>query len=193
VGVEIYPHRVNQKTKIKNMSCLITEGYAIACKGIAGVQAVFIGEWNGNDIGYTIGTGLTAGQIEAFTGATVSFYEFQQTIETGSLTEAGNFNVQNGTAFYEQTVEITVHNTTATLIEQVNVLGRGRWRILVLDVNGSYFLVGKQNPVQVSAVAGGLGKAYGDLNGFTITFTGKEYDALTQVTTTAALSVIQSV
>lgn len=173
------------------MSCLITEGYSIACKGIAGVQAVFIGEWNGNDIGYTIGTGATAGQITAFTGATVSFYEFQQTIETGSLTEAGNFNVQNGTAFYEQTVEITVHNTNATLLEQVNVLGRGRWRILVLDVNGNYFLVGKQNPVQVSAVAGGLGKAYGDLNGFTITFTGKEFDVLTQVTSTAALSVIQ--
>ena len=175
------------------MSCLITEGYSIACKGIAGVQAVFIGEWNGNDIGYTIGTGLTAGQITAFTGATVSFYEFQQTIETGALTEAGNFNVQNGTAFYEETVEITIHNTNATLLEQVNVLGRGRWRILVLDVNGNYFLVGKQNPVQVSAVAGGLGKAYGDLNGFTITFTGKEYDVLTQVTTSAAQSVIISV
>ena len=179
------------------MSCLITEGYSIACKGIAGVQAVFIGEWNGltasGGIGYTIGTGATGsplGQITAFTGATVSFYEFQQTIETGSLTEAGNFNVQNGTAFYEQTVEITVHNTNAKLLEQVNVLGRGRWRILVLDVNGNYFLVGKQNPVMVSAVAGGLGKAYGDLNGFTITFTGKEYDVLTQVTTAAALSVI---
>jgi len=176
------------------MSCLITEGYAIACKGIAGVQAVFIGEWNGSTassgLGYTIGTGSSDYQITAFTGATVSFYEFQQTIETGSLTEAGNFNVQNGTAFYEQTVEITVHNTTATLIEQVNVLGRGRWRILVLDVNGNYFLVGKVNPVMVSAAAGGLGKAFGDLNGFTITFTGKEYDALTQVTAAAALSVI---
>lgn len=175
------------------MSCLITEGYSIACKGIAGVQAVYIGEWNGNDIGYTIGTGSQAGQITAFTGATVSFYEFQQTIETGALTETGNFNVQNGTAFYEQTVEITVHNVTQTLIEQVNQLGRGRWRIIVQDVNGNYFLVGKVNPVQVSAVTGGLGKAYGDLNGYTITFTGKEFDALTQVTTSAALSVIITV
>lgn len=172
------------------MACLITNGYEIACKGIAGVQAVYIGEWNGSDIGYTIGTGSVAGQITAFTGATVSFYEFQQTIETGSLTEAGNFNVQNGTAFYEQTVEITVHNITQELIEQVNVLGRGRWRILVQDVNGNYFLVGKVNPVMVSAVTGGLGKAYGDLNGYTLTFTGKEYDALQQVTASASLAVI---
>ncbi len=176
------------------MSCLLTGGYNIACKGIAGVQSVFIGTWNGGTasggIGYTIGTGSQLNQITAFTGATVSFYEFKQTIETGSLTETGNFNEQNGTAYYDQVVEITVHNTDQTLIDQVNVLGRGRWRILVLDVNGNYFLVGKQNPVNVSAVAGGSGKAYGDLNGFTITFTGKEFDVLTQVTPTAAISVI---
>jgi hypothetical protein len=172
------------------MSCLLTQGYSIPCKGIAGVQAVYIGEWNGGTasggIGYTT-SGLT---ITAFTGATVSFYEFQQPIETGSLTETGNFNTQNGTAYYDQVVEITCHNIDASLIEQVNTLGRGRWRILVLDVNGNFFLIGKQNPVMVTSIAGGLGKAYGDLNGYTITFTGKEFDALAPVTAAAANAVI---
>jgi hypothetical protein len=168
------------------MSCVLTSGYSIPCKGIAGVQAVYIGLWNGPAMGYTT-TGIT---ISAFTGATVSFYEFEQPIETGSLTETGNFNTQNGTAYYDQVVEITVHNITAGLIDQVNTLGRGRWRILVLDVNGNYFLIGKQNPVMVTAVAGGLGKAYGDLNGYTITFTGKEFDALAPVQTAAAQALI---
>jgi hypothetical protein len=172
------------------MSCLLTSGYTLACKGIAGVQAVYIGTWNGPDLSYTIGTGSQINQITAFTGTTQSFYEFEQTIETGSLTETGNFNEQNGTAYYDQVVEITIHNTNQCLIDQVNTLGRGRWRIIVLDVNGNYFLVGKQNPVNVSSVAGGSGKAYGDLNGFTITFTGKEFDVLTQVTTAAAQGVI---
>jgi hypothetical protein len=168
------------------MSCVLTSGYSIPCKGIAGVQAVYIGEWNGPALGYTT-TGIT---ITAFTGATVSFYEFEQPIETGSLTETGNFNTQNGTAYYDQVVEITVHNIDANLIQDVNILGRGRWRILVLDVNGNYFLIGKQNPVMVTAVAGGLGKAYGDLNGYTITFTGKEFDALAPVNAAAALALI---
>jgi hypothetical protein len=172
------------------MSCLLTQGYSIPCKGIAGVQAVYIGEWNGGTasggIGYTT-SGLT---ITGFTGATVSFYEFQQPIETGSLTETGNFNVQNGTAYYDQVVEITTHNIDANLIGQVNTLGRGRWRIVVLDVNGNFFLIGKQNPVMVTAVAGGLGKAYGDLNGYTITFTGKEFDALAPVNAAAIQPLI---
>jgi hypothetical protein len=166
--------------------CVLSSGYSIACKGIAGVQAVYIGEWTSN-AGYTYSV---SGQITGFTAGTSSFYEFQQTIETGSLTETGNFNTQNGTAYYDQVVEITIHNTDQSLINQVNTLGRGRWRILVLDVNGSYFLIGRQNPVMVTSVAGGSGKAYGDLNGFTITFTGKEYDVLTQVSSTAATSLI---
>jgi hypothetical protein len=174
------------------MSCILTAGYTLPCKGIAGVQEVYIGTWNDGSLTYTIGTGSNLNQITAFTGATVSFYRFQQTIETGSLTETGNFNEQNGTAYYDQVVEITVQNTNQTLIDTVNNLGRGRWRIIVLDVNGNYFLVGKQNPVNVSALTGGLGKAYGDLNGFTITFTGKEYDVLTQVTSAAAATVISN-
>lgn len=173
------------------MPCILTNGYQLPCKGIAGVQEVYVGTWNDGSLTYTTGTvsGSPNG-ITAFTGATVSFYKFQQTIETGSLTETGNFNEQNGTAYYDQVVEITVHNVNQTLNDQINTLGRGRWRIIVLDVNGNYFLVGKQNPVSVTAITGGLGKAYGDLNGFTITFTGKEYDCLTQVSSAAALSVI---
>lgn len=174
------------------MACILSSGYSIPCKGIAGVQEVYIGTWNDGSLTYTIGTSSSLNQITAFGGATVSFYRFQQQIESGSLTETGNFNVQNGTAYYDQVVEITTYTTNQTLIDQVNILGRGVWRIIVLDVNGNYFLVGKTNPVNVTGVAGGLGKAYGDLNGFTITMTGKEADVLTQVTTAAALSVITS-
>jgi hypothetical protein len=172
------------------MACILTSGYTLPCKGIAGIQEVYIGTWNDGSLAYTVGTGSNLNQITAFTGATVSFYKFQQTIETGSLTETGNYNEQNGTAYYDQVVEITVHNVNQTLNDQINILGRGRFRIIVLDSNGNYFLVGKVNPVSVTAVTGGLGKAYGDLNGYTITFTGKEYDVLTQVTSAAAASVI---
>ena len=172
------------------MSCLITSGYTLPCKGISGIQAVYIGNWNGTAMTYIYGSASNPNEITAFGGTTQSFYTFQQEIETGSLTETGNFNPQNGTAYYDQVVEITVYNITQPLIDQVNNLGRGRWRIIVLDSNGNYFLIGKVNPVNVSAVAGGPGKAFADVNGFTITFTGKEYDVLTQITSSAAASVI---
>jgi len=173
------------------MSCVLTSGYTLDCRSIAGIQAVYIGTWNGSVLSFSASTATAnAGEITNFTGGTSSFYKFEQPIETGSLTETGNFNVQNGTAYYDQVVEITCHNTDQSLINKVNTLGRGKWRILVLDVNGNYFLVGKQNPVFVTSVAGGSGKAYGDLNGFTITFTGKEFDVLTQVSSTAAAQLI---
>ena len=172
------------------MSCLLTSGYALPCKGIAGIQAVYIGNWN-NTLAYTYGTFSGIGNvITAFTGGTSSFYTFQQEIEQGSFIETGNYNPQNGTAYYDQVVEITVFNMTQTLNDQVNALGRGRSRILVLDQNGNYFLVGLVNPVNVSGVAAGAGKAFADLNGYTITFTGKEYSLATQVSPTAALTLI---
>jgi len=179
-------------------NCVISSGYTLPCKGIAGIQAVYIATYNDGATTYTIGAtaGVNLNQITAFSGVTASggtlYYKFEQTIETGSLTETGTYNEQNGTAYYDQVVEITVHNVTQTLNDQINILGRGRQRIIVLDSNGNYFLVGKTNPVSVTALTGGLGKAYGDLNGYTITFTGKEYDVLTQVTSAAALAVITS-
>lgn len=171
------------------MSCVLTSGYTLACRSIAGIQAVYIGEWNGASLvsGFSYSSN---GTINNISSGTSSFYKFEQPIETGSLTETGNFNVQNGTAYYDQVVEITTHNTDQDLANQVNILGRGKWRIIVNDVNGKWFLIGKQNPVYVTAVAGGSGKAYGDLNGFTITFTGKEFDVLTEMTTTAVNKLI---
>lgn len=170
------------------MSCVITNGYTLGCRdNIGGIQEVYIGEWNGDDMTY----GLTSsGAISSFGGATVSFYTFQQEIETGSYTENGVFSTENLTAFYEQTLSITLHKLDASLRNKLLVLGQGKWRIMIKDQRGTYWLMGKQNPVRVSASNPGLGKAYGDLNGATITFLGKEPEIATVVESAAALSVI---
>jgi hypothetical protein len=94
------------------------------------------------------------------------------------------------TAFYEQTLTITLHKLDAVLRNQILILGQGKWRIIIKDQRGLYWLMGKQNPVRVSAATPGLGKAYGDLNGAVITFMGKEPEPAHEVTSTAAASVI---
>lgn len=170
------------------MSCVLTSGYELGCRdNIGGVEAVYIGQYNGDDLTF----GLTAsGAIDQFTGATVSFFEFQQEIEVGSYTENGVYSTENGTAFYEQTVILTLHKLDAALRNQILILGQGKFRIIVKDQRGVYHLIGKQNPVRVSASTPGVGKAYGDLNGVVITFMGKEPEPGHIVTTAAALSVI---
>lgn len=171
------------------MSCLITYGYTVPCKSTAGIQAVYIGSYN-SGLTYSIdasATGLTssAGTITGFGGVTSSFFKFEAQLETASLMEAGGFSVENGTAFYTQTAEITLQGMNQALVEQINILGKGRWRIIVLDQNGYYWLMGRQNPVNVTASTPSLGKAYGDLNGAVVTFEGKEPAPITQVSSAA--------
>jgi hypothetical protein len=170
------------------MSCVLTDGYTLGCRdNIGGIQTVYIGEWNGEDLQYGF---TTSNVIDSFSGATVSFYTFEQEIEVGSYTENGVYSIENLTAFYEQTLTITLHKLDAVLRNQILILGQGKWRILIKDQRGLYWLMGKQNPVRVSAATPGLGKAYGDLNGAVITFMGKEPEPAHEVTSTAAASVI---
>lgn len=169
------------------MSCILTNGYTVGCKSQAGVQKVFIGTWNDSSLTYTYGTNSI---ITAFGGATSSFYTFQQTIETSSYTAPAEVSTENNAIQYNQTLAINVQGMNAALLNQIKILGQGVWRIIILDKNGSYFLMGKSGPVQVSAIDSGLGKVGTDLNGAMITFTSKEDQPLYEVTSAAALTLI---
>lgn len=171
------------------MACVLTSGFTLGCRdNIGGIQEVYIGEYNADSMGYTLGA--TYSEITAFSGATVSFYTFEQEIESGSFTENGVFSTENGTGFYEQTLVLTLPKLDAALRNQLQILGQGKWRIIIKDQRGSYWLMGYQNPIRVSASTPGVGKAYGDLNGCIITFMGKEPAIAYNVLPAAAATVI---
>ena len=169
------------------MSCLLQTGYTIGCKIQAGVQKVFIGTWNDNAMTFTLGTNSV---ITGIGGATTSFYTFQQTIETSSFAAPAEVNNENNAIQYNQTLTITLTGLNAALLNQIKTLGQGVWRVLILDKNGRYFLMGLAGPVQVSAIDSGLGKMGVDLNGAVLTLTSKEDQPLYEVESAAALSVI---
>ena len=169
-------------------TCLITSGYSLGCRNQAGVQKVFIGSWNGSLLTYTYEVdGFT---IATFSGATTSFYGFAQTVETASYTYAAEYNNENNAVQYVQTLEITLPQLTAELINQTKLLNQGVWRIIILDKAGNYWLQGKTGPVQTSASDGGLGKSGTDLHGVKLTFTSKEDQLLSAVSASAAAKVI---
>jgi hypothetical protein len=174
----------SRKKKLNNMSCVLTSGYTIGCRdNIGGIQEVYIGTWNGADLTY----GITAsGAISSFGGTWSTFFTFEQEVETGSFTENGVYSTENGTAFYEGTLEITLQKFDAAVRNKVLILGQGKWRILILDQRGTYWLMGFQNPIRVSAATPGLGKAFGDLNGAVITFLSKEPEPVHEVLPGAA-------
>ena len=104
------------------MSCLLTSGYSVGCKSQAGVQKVFIGTWNDTSLTYTLGTNSI---ITAFGGATVSFYTFQQAIETSSYTAPAEVSTENNAIQYNQTLTITLQGMNAALLNQIKTLGQG--------------------------------------------------------------------
>lgn len=172
-------------------NCGITTGYTFPCRtNQGGVKAVYVGQFNDTSMTMTLGTGASASQISAFAGSTVSFYTVTQRQEQASLQSTFVPSSENGTTYWDQTVSITIEQVDAALTNWINVLGQGLWRIIVLDNNGVYWLVGARNGAYMTAGQGGPNKAYGDGNKNILTFVAKEAYQPYLVTTSAATSLI---
>jgi hypothetical protein len=172
------------------MACAITYGYQNVCRDIGGIQYIYIGTFN-SGLSYTLDAsapGLTSSfnTITGFTGSTSSFFKFDGIPQTSSLVQVPVGSTDNGTAFWTQTLEMTNVGLNQALSENISVLLKGRWRVLVLDQNGNWFLIGRLNGCYVTSGTGGLGKAFGDLNGMTLTFEANDPEPIRQVSSAAA-------
>lgn len=153
------------------MSCLLNTGYALGCRdSIGGISLAYVGNF---DAGQTYVLDVD-NNITSATGSLVSYYTFEQEMETGSFNQEGAFSVENGTVFFTQNLALTFHKNDADLRNTLLVLSQANLSAIVKDQRGEYWLLGFQNGVRVSAGAMNTGKAFGDLNGVTITLTGKE-------------------
>jgi hypothetical protein len=171
------------------MACNLTSGYSLGCRdSLGGIQKVFIATW---DADTTYGFTGSCNVIDTFTPPSL-FYTFEQELETASFIQTGQYSTENGTSFYEQVLEITIQKLDACNREQIKVLGQGVWRVIILDQRGLYWLMGKQNPVRVTAATPQLGKAFADLNGAVITFTGKEPEPAHNLSSSVIQTLLQT-
>ena len=175
-------------------TCNLSQGYPVPCRNSSGgIQEVWIGTWNGASTTITTGTAsfeTGAGtEIISVTGSGL-FYPFPQPLETGEFSQSGGFSTENGTSMYTQTLNITIQQYNGFSWGQINILGQGVWRILVLDQNGNYFYLGSQNGCRVTAATPGAGKSMNDLNGAIITFEGKEPVPAYQISANAAIQLM---
>jgi len=171
------------------MSCNLSSGFSLGCRdSLGGLQKVFLATWDADTVyGFTGSCNI----IDSFTPPS-SFYTFEQELETASFVQNGQFSTENATSFYEQILEITIQKLDACNREQIKVLGQGVWRVIILDQRGQYWLMGAQNPVRVTSATPQLGKAFGDLNGAVITFTGKEPEPAYNLSTSVIQSLLQT-
>lgn len=173
------------------MACLLTGGIPLQCTDSnGGVSEIYIGAYNGSAMTYTIGTSSNVGKITAFAGVTNSFYTFVTEQQVAEFKEEGAFSPENGTTIYNQTLDMNILKQTAANKAMVDTLGVGRWRIIYKDNNDLYWYVGAKDGLKVTAMAGGSGKAKGDMNGMKVTFSGTEKYEAFEITQAAALSLI---
>ena len=151
------------------MACsFIATGRSLPCKSSqGGLKAVYFADYG------TLGTAtVVAGEITALSGTPV-WYEFDIK-GNSSLETAITTSRENGTTFYEQTLNLTLPVLDKATQEAIKLLAINRPHIAIEDYNGNFFLVGLENGADVTGGTVVTGAAMGDLTGFTLTFLGQE-------------------
>ena len=152
------------------MSCDLTKGRKEPCKdSVGGIRAVYF-----TDFGELGTITLTDDEITNMDGTFEAFkYEvkgnssFEQTITASR---------ENGTTFFDQTLNLTLHKLTKEDNKEIKLLAYGRPHIAVEDYNGNVFLMGREHGCDVNGGTVVTGAAMGDLSGFTLTLEGQETD-----------------
>ena len=152
------------------MSCSITNGRVLPCKSaVGGLKNIYFSNYDSAVAALT----PTAGEI-TFSGSE-EFYKYEIK-GNSSLETAINSSRENGTTFYESTLNATFTFLDKATQEEIKLLAAARPHVAIEDYNGNFFMVGLEHGAEVTGGTIVSGAAMGDLSGFTLTLEGQETD-----------------
>jgi hypothetical protein len=162
--------------------CLLTQGFLLDCnEGVGGVKDIYIGNWEQFDTGVT----FTGNIITALPESTL--WRYQPNRNTGAVTITPTPNLENGTLYYVQAVELTLGKLDPEKKAQLELLSKAKVAVFVRLYDDQIMMVGRTDGAFLTAGTYQSGKAKGDLNGYTLTLTAEEPnqpDFLEEYTTT---------
>jgi len=152
------------------MACALSLGRIEPCKDVVGgITAVYFLNYQNLTVTYdatntdaidTLGSGLTAYKYELKGNSS-----FEQTV---------NSSRENGTTFFDQTLNLTLHKLSKQSNKEIKLMAYGRPIVIVEDYNGNYFVAGLEHGCEVTGGTIVTGAAMGDLSGYTLTLNGQE-------------------
>lgn len=169
------------------MACAIVSGYTIDCAdSIGGIDAVFFAEF-GNVTSMTDVSGV----ITAMTKVTgKKFYKFEVPMKSSAVANSNPMgNVENGTLFFEQTLDFPINKRDATTRNIVTTLAKNKLMVVTLGKDGGYRLYGKAFGMYLAGSTGTSGAAAGDANGYVLKFEGVEKEDFFEVTSAVGLAL----
>jgi hypothetical protein len=151
--------------------CALTSDYSFGCgNGAGGVKTFWIIE---SDNVSSIGE--SSGMVSAITKvAGKKFRKYQLVLETSHTEETITGNRQNGTLFYAQSLTMIINKQQLAVRNELLLMSRTQVKIIVEDNNSTWRLYGYENGLTATGGNVTSGTAWGDRNGYEITFTGNE-------------------
>jgi len=150
------------------MACTLTTGRKVPCKSaVGGLKTVYFADFG------TLGAAtISGGEVTALAGSPALF---QFDIKgNSSLETAVNSSRENGTTFYESTLNLTLTFLEKATQEELKLIAHARPHVFVEDYNGNYFVMGLEHGAEVTGGTIVSGAAMGDLSGFTLTLVAQE-------------------
>ena len=175
------------------MACDINSGRTLSCKdAVGGLKNIYFMNFSdlaANPLLYNTATETVTG-VTAVTGTTIYKYELHL---GNDLTQNVQSSPENGTLYFEQVLSITLKKLSAVDNVKIKELSSGHPVIIVEDQMGNFMFVGRTNGSDVTGGTAVSGNAFGDLNGYTLTFTAQEPTLANFYTGTLATDFIISV
>jgi len=154
------------------MACELTRGRKEPCKDVVGglkniyfVDFGDLGTVTKTDDEITNLTGDSSNNLTAFKYELKGNSSFEQTVTASR---------ENGTVFYEQTLNLTLKKLSKEDNKELKLLAYGRPHVAVEDYNGNVFMMGLEHGADVSGGTIVSGASMGDLSGYTLTLTAQE-------------------
>jgi hypothetical protein len=170
------------------MSCALTQDYSFGCDvGSGGLKELYLIELE-NVSGVTDSSGtLTA--ITKVSGKIFRKYQLVQDTATAEETLVGN--LQNGTLYYAQKVTMVINKQSVAIRNEILLLAKNRLAVVTKDNNDTYRLYGWDQGVRLNEGVAATGTAWGDRNGYTLTFSGNQ-NALAPFVQASVIDTLQT-
>lgn len=151
------------------MACDLTRGRKEPCKDVVGgIKAVYFIDYGDITIAYdTTDTDV----IDDLGAVTAYKYELKG---NSSFEQAITSSRENGTTFFEQTLNLTLKKLSKEDNKELKLLAFGRPHVVVEDYNGNAFVMGAEHGAEVTGGSISTGAAMGDLSGYTLTLSASE-------------------
>jgi len=168
------------------MACAIVSGYTIDCReSVGGIDAVFFAEFG--NVTILDASGVVTG-ITKVTGK--KFYKFEIPTKSSAVASSNPMgSIENGTLFFEQTLDFPVNKRDATTRNIITTLSKNKVVAVTLDKDGTYRMYGKQFGMYLGGSTGTSGAAAGDAQGYVLKFEATEKEDFFEVTNAIGLAL----